>query len=69
MSAVDSRELDLIDRSLVVPDRLIAQRGHWPGVAACSLSHLAAYRRVFEEDLPDASFWKTTYLFLMTWWT
>jgi hypothetical protein len=69
MSAVDSRELDLIDRSLVVPDRLIAQRGHWPGVAACSLSQLAAYRRVFEEDLPDASFWKTTYLFLMTWWT
>jgi glycosyl transferase family 25 len=54
MSAVDSRELDVIDRSLVVPDGLIARRGHWPGVAACSLSHLAAYRRVLEEDLPGA---------------
>ena len=54
MSAVDGRQLDLIDRSLVVPDGLIARRGNWPSVAACSLSHLAAYRRVLEEDLPGA---------------
>jgi glycosyl transferase family 25 len=54
MSAVDSRQLDQTDTSLVVPDGLIARRGHWPSVAACSLSHLAAYRRVLEEDLPGA---------------
>jgi len=54
IGAVDGQTLDVTDRNLVVPDGLIPRRGHWPNVAACSLSHLAAYRRVLDEDLPGA---------------
>jgi hypothetical protein len=53
---------------LLLDDRR-AIGGHWPSGAASSFSHLAAYRRVLEEDHLVPSFWKTTYRFLMTWWT
>ncbi len=54
ITALESRDVDLGDRNLVVPEGLMARRGHWPSVVACSLSHLATYRYVLEQGWAGA---------------
>lgn len=50
--AIDARDLDLEDSSLVSPD--MAAESPFPGTIACPLSHLVAYRKILVDGCDEA---------------